>query len=197
MSVQQLLQPETELQSWSQLYMNKATTEGFQLSASPTAGYVLTSDAKGNGSWQAASSDLSGTYASVGYVSTIGQALTINTTPTVISVGRNIQDAVSSNMTPNATGVVCALSGNYLINASLSFANQGAADTLTLWVAASGFPSNQQIFDAIPMGTITSVNFTTIMNVSAGNQIQIFGDFLSANRACTIFSWNISATKMF
>ena len=31
----------------------KLTTAGFQLTASPTSGYVLTSDASGNGTWQA------------------------------------------------------------------------------------------------------------------------------------------------
>jgi hypothetical protein len=52
MSVQLLLNPETANQSWSQIYVNKQTAEHFQLTTNPVAGDVLTSDAKGNGTWQ-------------------------------------------------------------------------------------------------------------------------------------------------
>jgi hypothetical protein len=56
MSVQQLLQPGTEFESWSQLYMNKATLRGFELNNGILgAGRVLTSDGFGQGSWQAPS----------------------------------------------------------------------------------------------------------------------------------------------
>lgn len=109
----------------------KTKTTNFQMTASPTAGYVLTSDASGNGSWQTPPvtsgrfgiSDSNGVYT---YYSTLQAAITAATSGQTVEF---FTDATDSTSTPVELKVGVNINGNgHTYNHT---SNSGATFTIT------------------------------------------------------------------
>ena len=143
----------------------KTKTTTFQMTTTPTAGYVLTSDASGNGTWQA---NGNGTVTSVGL--TAGTGITLGGTNPITSSG-------SITVTNSAPDQVVALTAGTGINVTGTYPNftinnTGALSDVNIYNADGTLSAdrtvtmnnNQLTFNGGSSATGTQINLSAAAN---------------------------------
>jgi hypothetical protein len=139
--------------------VGKTKTTTFQMTTSPTAGYVLTSDASGNGSWTAPST---GTVTSVGL--TAGTGISLAGTNPITSSG----SITVTNSAPDQTVVLNAGTG---IGVTGTYPNFTISNTAT---ASSGIWG---ISNALGVYTYYATLSAAMTAAVAGQTIELFADY--------------------